>query len=130
VFDRACVVDVRVSGVIVGSPLDRVPEYDLQVSASDPGHVLPVNHPGPNPTMRANAPCASVARTFQPGDAARITDPCVGGTGHLPESGVSVWATATALNQQDVEVSLFGSLVTTGSGPPSHPGLPQGHPAP
>lgn len=115
VFDQAGVVDVQISGLIVWSPLDRVPEYDIQVFASDPGHLLPVNHPGPIPTMRANTPCASVARTFQPGDAARITNPCASGPEHLPESGVSVWATATALNQRDVEVSLFGSVATTGS---------------
>jgi hypothetical protein len=115
VFDHAGVVDVQVSGLIVWSPDDRVPEYGVQVFACDPAHILPVNRPASIPTMRANSWCASVARTLQGHEAARLLELFREHDVVLCDGGVSVWGSAIALNRRIVTISLFDSPVTTGS---------------
>ena len=115
VFDRAGVVDVQVGGLIVWSPDDRVPEYDVQVFACEPAHILPVNCPAKIPLMRATSWCASVARTLHGDEGAHLLELFREHGVALCDGGVSVWGSAVARNRRTVTISLFDSPVTTGS---------------
>lgn len=114
-FDRSGVVDVDVSGLVLWHPDDRTPGYDIHVSASAPGHILPVNRPTCGLMMRATSWYACLARMFPAAEAEPLVDLFRRQGRALDPTGISVWGSASALNRHTVRISLFGIAVATGS---------------